>query len=132
MFEEQPIGLHDAHFDRAVFSRSSGELTLWVLAGDNKKGYWLAELSYFGARIDREGILQTALTDRPTEILHTEFARVGGRMSHGFMIYPNGRPRRETKPYPEFRISFDRFDYALTPVNSRNLRTRHDTSEWRD
>ncbi|SBW12955.1 hypothetical protein KL86APRO_30446 [uncultured Alphaproteobacteria bacterium] len=121
LFVRNGPSLHDARPDWAVFDRSTGELRLVVVAGDAQRGYCEVELRYSGAIVDRENVLRQALVSRTSEILQNEFAWAGGRLSHGFVLSPaRARARRGTR-LPEFRVAFDRFAYAVSPLPEKRL-----------
>jgi hypothetical protein len=121
--------LNDGYLDRVAFNRSTGQLNLLLLTGDLQVGYWRTELSYTRARIGRgENVLRHALSARPSEIWYDEFVVDPHQLHHGFLLAPKGASFASPG---EFCIEFDKFDFARSPTEGRELSTIDDQSEWR-
>ena len=123
------ISLNDAYLDRVLYDRSEGSLRLSLLTGDNQVGYWMTELTYAAARIaDGERVLKLGLSKRPSEIWYAEFTGSPNASSHAFLLAPNNGQRLRSPG--EFRISFDKFDFAQVRIATRQLPTATDLSVW--
>jgi hypothetical protein len=123
------ISLHDAYLDRVIYDGSEGSLRLSLLTGNVQVGYWMTTLTYSGAQIAKgEGVLKLGLAKRPSEIWYDEFTGSPIASGHAFLLAPDhGRGLRNPG---EFKITFDKFDFAQERIATRQLPTATDQSDW--
>ena len=110
------ISLNDAWIDRLTVE--SGGVSLLLLTGDLRRGYWRTTINYVGARIIfGQDALERAVQYRPTEIWYDEFSGRSRNMVHRFMLVEP----HSTVDRGEVHIAFADLDFSESPADARTL-----------
>ncbi|HLP69244.1 MAG TPA: hypothetical protein VK181_17140 [Rhizobium sp.] len=122
------VSLNDALLDHAIYDSAAKSLRLLLLTGDMQTGYWRTELRYTDVDVRNREMLTHALEDRPREVWYDEFALLGTRLSHNFLLAPEKlRAAREE----EFGIAFSSFSFTQQTAPDRVLAMTRNQSVWR-
>ena len=111
--------LNDSYLDRLRVVTDKAEIELSLISGDLQVGYCLLKVSYKNAKLEDRSIAIKAMNFRSAEVRYDEFdlykGETGAKFVHRLLLWP--------KPLKIIEISFDDFEIAKTPLDTRGYLT---------